>query len=196
MSEDTVYKTKKISQNDLEKYYKVKLTKEEFEVVKSFAFDDYEEVVGDDYKFYPFDQYVFSIKQWGTKSGKIRKKSRYQSLQDLLNSLNSHMSFGLKKSDEVLNFTDQSMQDLYVKIQDEIDNRYPKLEKKRETIREQNKQILKDYKKEYSTSAAPNPDLIIGLVVFVFLTWLIFGVIFGGGDLSPGGPKFFGHDGG
>ena len=29
-------------------------------------------------------------------------------------------------------------------------------------------------------------------VVLIFLTWLIFG----GGDLSPGGPKFFGHDGG
>ena len=37
MSEDTVYKTKKISQNDLEKYYKVKLTKEEFEGAYRFG---------------------------------------------------------------------------------------------------------------------------------------------------------------
>ena len=50
--------------------------------------------------------------------------------------------------------------------------------------------------KNYSTSGGPDPDFIIGLVVFVFLTWLIFGVILGGGDLSPGAPSFFGHDGG
>ena len=196
MSEDTVYKTKKISQKDLEKYYKVKLTKEEFEVIKSFAFDDHEEVVGDDYKFYPFDQYVLPIKQWGTKSGKIRKKPKYPMQQDLFDTFNPPGSFGIETADRISTFSNRNMQETYISIQEEIDNRYPKLEKKRETIREQNKQTLKDYKKEYSTSAAPDPDLIIGLVVFVFLTWLIFGVIFGGGDLSPGGPKFFGHDGG
>ena len=62
MSQDTVYKTKKMSQKDLEKHFGVKLTTEEFNVVKDFAFNDHEEVVGDDKKFYQHT-FIFLIFQ-------------------------------------------------------------------------------------------------------------------------------------
>ena len=197
MSQDTVYKTKKMSQKDLEKHFGVKLNNEEFNVVKDLAFNDHEEVVGDDQKFYPFDIYLLSIKQWGTKSGKVRKNPRYQWDDDLISSIpNRRGSFGLESTDRFYSFRSKNLLKTYIEIQEEIDNRDPKLERKRESIREHNKQELKENKKNYTTSAAPDPDLIIGLVIFVFLTWLIFGVILGGGDLSPSGPSFFGHDGG
>ena len=109
---------------------------------------------------------------------------------------NRRGSFGLESTDRFYSFRSKNLLKTYIEIQEEIDNRDPKLERKRESIREHNKQELKENKKNYTTSAAPDPDLIIGLVVFVFLTWLIFGVILGGGDLSPSGPSFFGHDGG
>ena len=194
MSEDTVYKTKKMSQKNLEKHFGVKLTNEEFYVIKKFAYEDHDVVVGDDYRFHPYEQYLLSIKQWGTKSGKARKRAKYNSQNDLFDSIGGG-SFLFETADAIVTFSDRNLKKIYISIQEEIDNHYPKMELKREAVRAHNKQILKE-NKSYSTSGGPDPDLIIGLVVFVFLTWLIFGVILGGGDLSPGGPSFFGHDGG
>jgi hypothetical protein len=190
---ERVYKTKKMLHKDLEKHFNVKLTNEEYVVIKDFAFNDHEKIVGDENKFYPFDKYVLSIKQWGTKSGACRKRAKYFPDDGLFRSFGAPSGFGLETTGRIFDFNFGNMEEIYISIQEEIDNRYPKLEKKREAIREKNKQTLKENKKSYS---GPDPDLIIGLVVFVFLTWLIFGVIFGGSDLSPGGPKFFGHDGG
>ena len=194
MSQDTVYKTKKMSQKDLEKHFGVKLTIEEFNVVKKFACEDNDVMVGDDYRFHPYDQYLLSIKQWGTKTGNVRKKPKYIWQHDLFDSVGGG-SFRFETASTLLTYRNANLKEIYISIQDEIDNQYPKLEIKRETVRVHNKQILKE-NKNYSTSGGPDPDFIIGLVVFVFLTWLIFGVILGGGDLSPGAPSFFGHDGG
>ena len=202
MSQDTAYKTKKMSQKDLEKHYDVKLTDEEFNVIRDLAVEDIESDVTtvspllSEHPIYPFDQYMLSIKQWGTKTGKIRKNPKYKWNHDLISSVGGRGgSFGIETPARLHSFKDLNLQMTYILIQEKIDDKYPKLEKKRKTIREQNKQTLKE-NKSYSTSGGPDPDLIIGLVVFVFLTWLIFGVILGGGDLSPGGPSFFGHDGG
>ena len=185
MSEQTFYKTKDMLQKDLEKFFKVKLTNEEFEVIRDFAISDHDAVYGDDYRFHPYEIYICSIKQWGTKSGKIRKEAEdpeffYPS------------PFKDKSVDRIFNFTVENTRKVYVSIQNEVDNRYQSLDKKRENIRKENKQSLKEYKKSSPSSWLPDPDIFIGLVVLIFLTWLIFG----GGDLSPGGPKFFGHDGG
>ena len=194
MPEDTVYKTKRMSQKDLEKHYGVKLTNEEFNVIKKFACEDNDVMVGDSYRFHPYDQYLLSIKQWGTKSGKVRKKAKYNWQHDLFDSVGAG-SFRFETADTILTFSDRNLKNIYISIQEEIDNQYPKMEFKREDVRVYNKRILKENKSS-SWGGGPDPDLIIGLVVLVFFTWLIFGVIFGGGDLSPGGPKFFGHDGG
>ena len=72
MSQDTAYKTKKMSQKDLEKHFGVKLTTEEFNVSKRFALK-ITRVCSVMTPIYPFDQYLLSIKQWGTKTGKVRK---------------------------------------------------------------------------------------------------------------------------
>jgi len=183
---EKIYKTKNMPLKDLEKHFDVKLTNEEFKVIKDFAFSDNDAVVGDDYRFYPFDKYTYSIKQWGTKQGKLRKNPKYPDL---------FLTYGKENINRLSTFNRKNTQEIYVSIQDEIDNRYSHLEKKRETIRELNKQSLKENKKSYSYGGGPDPDLIIGFVILIFLTWLIFGVIFDiGTDLGP--PRFFGDDGG
>ena len=194
---------KNLSQKDLEKHYDVKLTEEEFKVIRDLAVEDIEIDISKvdpflrAYPIYPFDQYMLSVKQWGTKSGKTRKNPKYREHGGLKNSVGGRGGqFGIETPARLYDFKNRSLQETYILIQEKIDDRYPKLEKKRKTIREQNKKTLKENKKNYSTSAGFDPDIIIGFVVLIFLTWLIFGVILGGGDLSPGGPKFFGHDGG
>ena len=194
---------KNISQKDLEKHYDVKLTEEEFKVIRDLAVEDIEIDIGKvspflrAYPIYPFDQYMLSVKQWGTKSGKTRKNPKYREYGSLKSSVGGRGgSFGIETPARLHDFKDRSLQETYVSIQEKIDDRYPKSEKKRKAIREQNKQTLKENKKNYSTSVGFDPEVIIGFVILIFLTWLIFGVILGGGDLSPGGPKFFGDDGG
>jgi len=194
---------KNLSQKDLEKHYDVKLTEEEFKVIRDLAVEDIEIDISKvdpflrAYPIYPFDQYMLSVKQWGTKSGKTRKNPKYREYGGLKNSVGGRGGqFGIETPARLYDFKNRSLQETYILIQEKIDDRYPKLEKKRKTIREQNKKILKENKKNYSTSAGFDPEVIIGFVILIFLTWLIFGVILGGGDLSPGGSKFFGHDGG
>ena len=194
---------KNLSQKDLEKHYDVKLTEEEFKVIRDLAVEDIEIDISKvdpflrAYPIYPFDQYMLSVKQWGTKSGKTRKNPKYREYGGLKNSVGGRGGqFGIETTARLYDFKNRSLQETYILIQEKIDDRYPKLEKKRKTIREQNKKTLKENKKSYSTSAGFDPEVIIGFVVLIFLTWIIFGVILGGGDLSPGGPKFFGHDGG
>ena len=183
MVREKLFKTQNETKLDIEKFFKTKLSNEEFRIIRDLASSDSEHSI-EQFRFSPFDKYIYSLKRWGTKSGKIRNTPNTNVFSAF-----DYLPFPWDENDE-------ATKKLYVLIQEEIDNRYPKLEIKRESIREHNKQNLKKDKKSSSWGGGPDPDLIIGLVVFVFLTWLIFGVIFGGGDLSPGGPKFFGHDGG
>lgn len=76
---------------------------------------------------------------------------------------------------------------------------YAKKDREVEDNVEDNEPLIKE---EPSKSRGFDPFFFIpdnafgGFLILLFLTWLIFGVIFGGGDLDPGAPKFFGHDGG
>ena len=96
------------------------------------------------------------------------------------------------------------------RIRKEVDRRYPKVKIKREQYLEK-KHGLKDEDSvddEKPIKEKPrrwqdiDPFFFIpnnafgGFLILLFLTWLIFGVIFGGGDLDPGAPRFFGDDGG
>ena len=186
MQREKLFKTKNETKVDVEKFFKIKLSKEEFRVVKDLAIADDESSL-EQYRFSPFDKYIFAIKQWGTKSGKVRNNPK------------PNISPGFDYLPFPWDNSDDTTKSLYVLIQDEIDNKYPKIESKREYIREHNKESLeqtlnKTKSENYSTSGLPDRDLMFGIIIVIFFISVAF--IFAGGDLSPGGPKFFGHDGG
>ena len=184
MAREKIHWTKKMPKKDLEKFFKIELNNKEYNVIKDFADSDWKSSV-ESYRFEPFDKYIFAINQWGTKNGKVRTNARDSSLfyKKHINTLGAE-NFDLDK-------TEERSKELYNLIQKEIYYSYPNVDNNIA----HNKSSLKETRKKNSTSGVPDPDLIWGFLILIFIT-LFFGLIFGGGDLSPGGPKFFGHDGG
>ena len=203
---------KNITKKELEKFYKIKLTKGEFVVIKSWATRDCSagiDHIGDsvDYssRYAPFRRYVRALSQFsdGTKRSKFNFNKSYE------------------KNIENIYIDESIIRD---QIYGDIENNYPgeqtfdDIEKEWFAVNRYKKEIKKkgnkykkeeiEYKKEEteykkpSSSSGFDPFFFIpdnafgGFLILLFLTWLIFGVIFGGGDLDPGAPRFFGHDGG
>lgn len=198
MKKKKALQTKNMTKKELEKFYKIKLTKGEFVVIKSMAIREYAE--GIDYNpFAPFREYIKALSQFsdGTKRSKF--------------------DFNRANEKNIENFYyDHHYPHLRDQIYGNIENNFPgeqsfdDIEKVWFAVIRYKKEIKKKgkkYKKEEieyekpSSSSGFDPFFFIpnnafgGFLILLFLTWLIFGVIFDvGTDLGP--PRFFGHDGG
>lgn len=171
-----------IKKKDLDKFYKIKLSNNEFEVIKDFALEENEETIRYTQRFEIFREYVRAI-AWVHYNEKKRSKFIFD-----------------RKGENSPNV------DLYDAIYDEIENRYPSDEvdnsneseeyKDDTIIDKEDKDTFIDKAKGFDPFFFIPDNAFGGFLILLFLTWLIFGVIFGGGDLEPGRPMFFGHDGG
>ena len=175
-------KIKDIKKKDLDKFYKIKLSNNEFEVIKDFALEENEETIRYTQRFEIFREFVRAI-AWVHYNEKERSKFIFD-----------------RKGENSPNV------DLYDAIYNEIENRYPTEEiddsysesdefNEDPIIDNKDKDNFIDKAKGFDPFFFIPDNAFGGFLILLFLTWLI-SFIFGGGDLEPGRPMFFGHDGG
>ncbi|MBD1161171.1 hypothetical protein IDH30_02640 [Pelagibacterales bacterium SAG-MED15] len=175
-------KIQDIKKKDLDKFYKIKLSNNEFEVIKDFALEENNEAIKYSQRFEIFREYIRAI-AWVHYNEKERSKFIFD--REGENSPNV---------------------DLYDAIYNEIENRYPSEEtddiysesdeyNEDPIVDNEDKDTFIDKAKGFDPFFFIPDNAFGGFLILVFLTWLIFGVIFDiGTDL--GQPRFFGHDGG
>jgi hypothetical protein len=187
------FQIKNITKKELEKHFNTPISNKEFRVIKYLAlldsdkaaFDPYKDdgknIVPYDRRFEPFYDYILAIHYFGGDGTGIGKWSKK------INKDRSRIQGCLEKMK---------------RIREEIDRRYPKVKLKKDRLKDE---VLTDDQKPIKEKPwrwqdidpfffIPN-NAFGGFLILLFLTWLIFGVIF---DIGPGSgpPRFFGHDGG
>ena len=193
------FNTKTIKKKELEKFYKIKLTKGEFVIIKGWALRDCSagiDHIGDrvDYssRYAPFRLYVRALSQFS--DGTKRSKFNFNKTSELSSIIREQIYADIEN-----NFPGE-------RTFESIENEWKATARYKKEIKEMKKKGKK-YKKEEVEYEKPSrfsgfdpfffiPDNAFGgFLILLFLTWLIFGVIFDiGTDLGP--PRFFGHDGG
>ena len=197
---------KKIKKIELENFYKIKLSKEEFEVIKGRSIIRSNEFPGfydgwpGSSRYEPFRECIFAVAHFsdGTERSKFnfnRPDETYNYHSGLRSAIyadieNSYSSFSLAYEREKFDRISRKKED---KIKPN--------NKKEEIINFNDKET--EYKKKPSSFNFDPffflrfiPDNAFGgFLVLLFLTWLIFSVIL---DIGPesGPSRFFGHDGG
>jgi hypothetical protein len=160
------FNTKTIRKKDLEKVFKIKLSSEEFNYIKEQGVEDSQ------------------VKINGTWISSIMESYKWEFYSKYITPLKKEKERKEKEEKERLEILKYYADNKIIK-DDNVD--------------EEKKPIIKE---EPSKSRGFDPFFFIpdnafgGFLIILFFTWLIFSVIFGGGDLEPGAPKFFGHDGG
>ena len=197
---------KKIKKTELEKFYKIKLSKEEFEVIKwrsirgSNEFPEFYDGWPGNSRYKPFRECIFAVAHFD--DGTERSKFNFNSPEEKYtyhNGLRSAIYADIENGYPSYRFDEQR----------EIFDRSI-LKKENKIISKNTKEEIIEFKeeepvhKENSKPSSFDPFFILrfipdnafgGFLVLLFLTWLIFSVIL---DIGPGsGPsRFFGHDGG
>lgn len=198
---------KKIKKNDLEKFYKIKLSKEEFEVIKSRSILRSNEFPGfydgwpGNSRYKPFRECIFAVAHFS--DGTERSKFNFNSPDEKYNyhsGLRSAIYADIENSYPNYRFDEQ--REIFDRIILKKENKINSKNKKKEIIEFKDEEEIVRKKKSKPSSFDPFfilrfiPDNAFGgFLVLLFLTWLIFSVIL---DIGPGSgpPRFFGHDGG
>ena len=192
MKKEKTFRIKNTTKKELEKHFNIPISNKEFRVVKYLALDsgkalfdpykdDGEKIIPYSLRFEPFYEYILAIHYFGDDGASGRGKWSKKINLD-------QGRISLEK---------------WKRIREEIDRRYPKVKLKKDRLKDEDSvDDEKPIKEKPRRWQDIDPFFFIpnnafgGFLILLFLTWLIFGVIFGGGDLDPGAPKFFTHDGG
>ena len=191
MKKEKTFRIKNTTKKELEKHFNIPISNKEFRVVKYLAldsgtpfFDPYkdngEKIVPYSLRFEPFYEYILAIHYFGDDGASGRGKWSKKINLD-------QGRISLEK---------------WKRIREEIDRRYPKVKLKKDRLKDEvSVDEQKPIKEKPWRWQDIDPFFFIpnnafgGFLILLFLTWLIFGVIFDvGTDLGP--PRFFGHDGG
>jgi len=208
-SNKSYFNLRKIKKAQLDEFYKLELTKEEFEVIKFHVLREYPyPSITYGNRFEVFREWIRSISTFsdGTERSKFKYNKREEKLikQKRLANLYTQddhkrgIIYGdIEKSGfpNPKTFKDVEMEWHY------INDKKP-IKEKKEIIEFKDEEEIVRKKKSKPSSFDPFfilrfiPDNAFGgFLVLLFLTWLIFSVIL---DIGPGSgpPRFFGHDGG
>ena len=191
MKKEKTFRIKNTTKKELEKHFNIPISNKEFRVVKYLAldsgtpfFDPYkdngEKIVPYSLRFEPFYEYILAIHYFGDDGASGRGKWSKKINLD-------QGRISLEK---------------WKRIREEIDRRYPKVKLKKDRLKDEvSVDEQKPIKEKPWRWQDIDPFFFIpnnafgGFLILLFLTWLIFGVIFDvGTDLGP--PRFFGDDGG
>ena len=191
MKKEKTFRIKNTTKKELEKHFNIPISNKEFRVVKYLALDsgtpffdpykdDGEKIVPYSLRFEPFYEYILAIHYFGDDGASGRGKWSKKINLD-------QGRISLEK---------------WKRIREEIDRRYPKVKLKKDRLKDEvSVDEQKPIKEKPWRWQDIDPFFFIpnnafgGFLILLFLTWLIFGVIF---DIDPGSgpPRFFGHDGG
>ena len=191
MKKEKTFRIKNTTKKELEKHFNIPISNKEFRVVKYLALDsgtpffdpykdDGEKIVPYSLRFEPFYEYILAIHYFGDDGASGRGKWSKKINLD-------QGRISLEK---------------WKRIREEIDRRYPKVKLKKDRLKDEvSVDDEKPIKEKPWRWQDIDPFFFIpnnafgGFLILLFLTWLIFGVIFDvGTDLGP--PRFFGDDGG
>ena len=194
MKKKKTFQPKNMTKKELEKFYKIKLSEAEFEVIKSMAIREYAESIDYNIRFAPFRDCIFAVSRFS--DGTKRSKFNFNRSNEKEYNYNTGLRGGIY-GDIENNYPDFNIDDEQWKFDRSVLKKEIK-KKGNKYKKEEIKEI--EYKKPWRWQDI-DPFFFIpnnafgGFLILLFLTWLIFGVIFDiGTDLGP--PRFFGDDGG